>query len=226
MRILVVEDEKELRESIVEGLRFQGYSVDEAENGEVAEEILFVENYDLMILDVNLPKLDGFTLLKRLREENQEIQVIVLTARSHVEDRVEGLDLGANDYLTKPFYFEELMARIRSLFRRKYIVEESVIKIGNLEFDTISRCLFLGEEEIKLTGKETSILEYLILNRGSFVTSETLMEHVWDGEADPFSNAVRVHISSLRKKIKKIGEKDPIRNEIGKGYIIDEEISK
>ncbi|MCD1147687.1 response regulator transcription factor [Peptoniphilus sp. KCTC 25270] len=226
MRILVVEDEKELRKSIVEGLRLQGYSVDEAEDGEMAEEILFVENYDLMILDINLPKLDGFTLLKRLREENQEIQVIVLTARSHVEDRVEGLDLGANDYLTKPFYFEELMARIRSLFRRKYIVEESMIKVGNLEFDTVSRSLFLEGEEIKLTGKETSIFEYLILNRGSFVTSETLMEHVWDGEADPFSNAVRVHISSLRKKIKGTGEKDPIRNEIGKGYIIDEEISK
>lgn len=147
----------------------------------------------------------------------------MLTARTQVADRVKGLDLGANDYLIKPFHFDELEARIRSLLRRKQVVEDSVITYKNLSFDTATKILTGNGDVIKLTAKELGIFEYLILNQGRYISAEELMEHVWDMNVSDVSNAVRVHMSALRRKIKEAVGENIIRNEIGRGYVIDRE---
>ena len=223
MRLLIVEDERELLESIAEGLRLSGYAVDTAADGAEAEDLFWSETYDLIVLDINLPKIDGFTLLEEIREEDKQVNVIMLTARTQVADRVKGLDLGANDYLIKPFHFDELEARIRSLLRRKQGVEDKIIHYRNLSFDTSTKSLTAGGEVIKLTAKERGIFEYLILNQGRYVSAEELMEHVWDMNVSDVSNAVRVHMSALRRKIKEAAGENIIRNEIGRGYMIDRE---
>lgn len=223
MRLLIVEDERELLESIAEGLRLSGYAVDTAADGAEAEDLFWSETYDLIVLDINLPKIDGFTLLEEIREEDKKVNVIMLTARTQVADRVKGLDLGANDYLIKPFHFDELEARIRSLLRRKQVVEDKTIHYRNLSFDTATKSLTAGGEVIKLTAKERGIFEYLILNQGRYVSAEELMEHVWDMNVSDVSNAVRVHMSALRRKIKEAAGENIIRNEIGRGYMIDRE---
>ena len=223
MRLLIVEDEKELLESIAEGLRLSGYAVDTASDGAEAEDLFWSETYDLIVLDINLPKIDGFTLLKEIREEDKQVNVIMLTARTQVADRVKGLDLGANDYLIKPFHFDELEARIRSLLRRKQVVEDKVITYKNLSFDTGTKILTVNGDVIKLTAKELGIFEYLILNQGRTISAEELMEHVWDMNVSDVSNAVRVHMSALRRKIKEALGENIIRNEIGRGYVIDRE---
>ena len=223
MRLLIVEDEKELLESVAEGLRLSGYAVDTARDGAEAEDLFWSETYDLIVLDINLPKIDGFTLLKEIREEDKQVNVIMLTARTQVADRVKGLDLGANDYLIKPFHFDELEARIRSLLRRKQVVEDKVITYKNLSFDTGTKILTVNGDVIKLTAKELGIFEYLILNQGRTISAEELMEHVWDMNVNDVSNAVRVHMSALRRKIKEALGENIIRNEIGRGYVIDRE---
>lgn len=222
MKILVVEDEVQLMENIAEGLRLSGYVVDTVGNGIDAEELCYTENYDLVILDINLPGMDGFEVLKKVREYNKTLNIILLTARSDVDDRVKGLDLGANDYMVKPFYFAELEARIRSLIRRKSLQPDSDLYCGLLRFNTSSRRVYVEDKEIKLTNKELGILEYLLMNMGFHVTQHELLEHVWGDEADSFSNTVRVHMVSLRKKIKDAVGHNLIENTIGKGYIIDE----
>ena len=223
MRLLIVEDEKELLESVAEGLRLSGYAVDTARDGVEAEDLFWSETYDLIVLDINLPKIDGFTLLKEIREEDKQVNVIMLTARTQVADRVKGLDLGANDYLIKPFHFDELEARIRSLLRRKQVVEDKIITYKNLSFDTGTKILTVNGDVIKLTAKELGIFEYLILNQGRTISAEELMEHVWDMNVSDVSNAVRVHMSALRRKIKEALGENIIRNEIGRGYVIDRE---
>lgn len=223
MKILVIEDEVELNDAIADGLRLSGYTVESAYDGEEGEELAFINDYDLIVLDINLPKMDGFEVLKKIRENNKEVNVIMLTARSDVEDRVQGLDLGANDYIVKPFYTEELEARIRSLLRRRTIVESSQINIGDFTFDTEKRMAFVKTEPINLTPKEFQILEYLVLNRGRYISIEEIIEHVWDDELDMFSNSARVHIVSLRKKLKAALGYDLIENKIGRGYMINEE---
>ncbi len=220
MRILLVEDEKDLLETLAESLRLSGYAVDTAEDGRAGEELAFSENYDLIILDVNLPKLDGFAVLEKIRSYNKLVNIIMLTARADVSDRVKGLDLGANDYLVKPFHISELEARIRSLLRRKAIQEDSIISCGDFSYNLPDRTFSYKGEPIKLTVKETSILEYLLVNRGRFISQEELLDHVWDGNVDSFSNSVRVHMSSLRKKIKEVANTRLIENEVGKGYVI------
>lgn len=223
MKILVIEDEVELNDAIAEGLRLSGYTVDSAYDGEEGEELQFINDYDLIVLDINLPKMDGFEVLKKIRERDKSVNVIMLTARGDVEDRVTGLDLGANDYIVKPFYTEELEARIRSLLRRRTIVESSIIEIKDFKFDTENRRVYVKGEPLKLTPKEFQILEYLVLNRGRYITIEEIIEHVWDDELDMFSNSARVHITSLRKKLKNALGFDLIENKIGRGYMIDEE---
>ena len=223
MKILVVEDEKKLLESIKEGLEHSGYVVDTALDGEEGSFMAFTNDYDLIILDINLPKKDGFEILREIREENSQVNIIMLTALSDVDDRVKGFDLGANDYVLKPFHFEELKARIRSLLRRQTTIKDAVIETSGISFDTAKRTFKFAGEELKLTQKEAGILEYLFFNLGRYVTTEELMEHVWNDEVDLFSNVVRVHMSALRKKLKTRLGKNIIRNEIGKGYIIDEE---
>lgn len=220
MRILVVEDELDLQEAIAEGLRIEGYAVDTCSNGEDAYELGYVENYDLIILDLNLPKMDGLKVLEKLRVENKELKVLILSARSSVNDKVKGLDIGANDYLTKPFAFAELEARIRNLLRRKFVQENSLLSCGNINIDLSKRTAFVGEKELILTKKEFALLEYFLLNQERVVSQEELIEHIWDGNADSFSGAIRVHIATLRKKMKALLNYDPIRTKIGAGYFI------
>lgn len=223
MKILLVEDEEKLLESIREGLVHSGYAVDTALDGEEGSFMAFTNDYDLIILDINLPKKDGFEILKEVRARDREVNIIMLTALSDIDDRVRGFDLGANDYVLKPFHFEELKARIRSLLRRKTTIKDAVIETKGISFDTRKRTFNIKGENLKLTAKEAGILEYLFFNLGRYVTTEELMEHVWNDEVDIFSNVVRVHMSALRKKLKAKLGKNIIRNEIGKGYIIDEE---
>lgn len=220
MRILVIEDEIELCESIAEGLKADGYETDTSNDGAAGLELLFSEEYDLVVLDLNLPTMDGMDVLKAFREENQETPVLILSARIALADKIQGLDEGANDYLTKPFHFEELEARIRSLTRRKFVQKNTILKSDHIEFDTQSRKTFVKGNEVHLTRKETGILEYLLLHQGQLISQEELIEHVWDMNADEFSASIRVHMSSLRKKLKGELSYDPIQNKIGQGYMI------
>lgn len=223
MKVLIVEDERKLLRLLKEGLDLLGYVTDVAKDGEEALDLAYVECYDIIILDINLPKKDGFEVLRDIRQFDKEVNIIMLTARSDIDDRVKGLDYGANDYMTKPFDLKELDARMRSLLRRKSIQEETEITINGITFDTVKRLATYKGESLGLTAKETGIIEYLFLNRDRYVSVEELMDHVWDSNADDFSNTVRVHMSSLRKKIKKATGENYIENAIGKGYKIYEE---
>ena len=220
MRILVVEDEKLLRDERARGLRLDGYDVDTCYFGEEALELRTVEKYDLVVLDLNLPVVDGMEILRELRKTDKETKVLILSARSAVEDKVNGLDAGANDYLDKPFNFAELEARIRSLTRRKFIQGDTIIECGAVKLDTKARTVYIGNMEVSLTRKELGILEYLMMNEEKVISQEELLDHVWDKNADLFSNAIRVHISSLRKKLKAVLGSDPINNIVGQGYTI------
>lgn len=223
MRILVVEDERALCETIVRSLRRLAYSVDPCYDGDTAIDLLGSERYDLVLLDLNLPGKDGMTVLRTLRQTDRETKVLILSARGEVEDKVEGLDAGANDYLAKPFHLEELEARIRSLTLRQFTQNDVVLHCGPLSFDARSRTATAAGQPLALTRKETGILEYLLLHRGRPVSQEELLEHVWDNSVDNFSNSIRVHISALRKKLRAALGYDPVRNRIGEGYLIEEE---
>ena len=213
MRLLVVEDEHSLREDIARKLRLSGYEVDACADGEAALEALAAERYDLVLLDLNLPKVDGMQVLRNLRQ-------LILSARSEIADKGEGLDAGANDYLSKPFHLAELEARVRSLTRRKFIQQDVCLCCGRLSFNTRSRVATVDGQTLALTRKESGVLEYLLLHQGRPVSQEELIEHVWDGSVDSFSNSIRVHISALRKKLRAALGYDPIRNRIGEGYEI------
>ncbi len=223
MRILVVEDERALCETIVRSLRRLAYSVDPCYDGDTAIDLLGSERYDLVLLDLNLPGADGMTVLRTLRQTDRETRVLILSARSEVADKVEGLDAGANDYLAKPFHLEELEARIRSLTLRQFTQNDVVLHCGPLSFDARSRTATAAGQPLALTRKESGILEYLLLHRGRPVSQEELLEHVWDNSVDNFSNSIRVHISALRKKLRAALGYDPVRNRIGEGYLIEEE---
>ena len=185
-----------------------------------ALELLGVERYDLVLLDLNLPGRDGMTVLRTLRQTDRETRVLILSARSEVEDKVEGLDAGANDYLAKPFHLAELEARVRSLTLRQFTQPDVLLTCGGLTFDTRARVAFVNGQALTLTRKETGILEYLMVHRGRPVSQEELMDHVWDNSVDNFSNSIRVHISALRKKLRAALGYDPIRNRIGEGYLM------
>lgn len=223
MHILVVEDECALCETIVRSLRRLAYSVDCCYDGNRAIELLGVEQYDLVLLDLNLPGADGMTVLRTLRQSDRDTRVLILSARSEVMDKVEGLDAGANDYLAKPFHLEELEARIRSLTRRQFTQNDVILSCGRLSFDTKTRSAMADGRRLTLTRKEIGILEYLLLNQGRTVSQEELLDHVWDNSVDSFSNSIRVHISALRKKLRAELGFDPIRNRIGEGYVMEEE---
>lgn len=201
MKLLLVEDEILLSVAIVKGLRKRGYAVDCAYDGEEALELYSVNEYDLMILDLNLPKLDGLEVLRRIRELDAALRVLILSARSSVPDKIAGLDGGSNDYLTKPFDFAELEARIRVLLRQEVRMKDVNFSCGGLRVDTAAKQAYWQHDPMDLTKKEYAILEYLIAHQGRVISAEELIEHVWESESDPFSNAFRFHISSLRKKL-------------------------
>ena len=225
MRLLIVEDEKELCDTIAKTLYQAGYEVDICYDGDAALDYILAENYDLIVLDLNLPGTDGMDILKELRKEIEETKVLILSARSQIVDKVEGLDAGANDYMEKPFHLQELEARIRSLTRRKFIQKDICLYCGEIKFDTKKREAYAKETLVSLTRKENGILEYLLLNQGRPVSQEELIEHVWDASVDSFSGSIRVHMSSLRKKFKVVLGYDPIVNKIGEGYKLVEAVS-
>ena len=218
MHLLVIEDERVLCETIVR--RRLAYSVDHCYDGDQALELLGTERYDLVLLDLNLPGKDGMTVLRTFRQRDRKTPVLILSARSEVKDKVEGLDAGANDYLSKPFHLAELEARIRSLTLRQFTQQDVLLTFKALSFDTRSRTATVNGQTLALTRKETGILEYLMVHQGRPVSQEELMEHVWDNSVDSFSNSIRVHISALRKKLRAALGYDPIRNRIGEGYLM------
>lgn len=220
MKLLIVEDEKTLCDMIAKSLRHSGFEVNTCYSGTDAGEWIASEQYDLIVLDLNLPGKDGMELLRDIRLIDQETKILILSARSGITDKVEGLDAGANYYLSKPFHLDELEACIRSLTRRQFIQQDICIVLGDITFDTKSRIAMVRKVPLSLTRKETGILEYLLLHQGRPISQEELIEHVWDGSADYFSNSIRVHISSLRKKLKAMLDYDPIKNRIGEGYEI------
>lgn len=220
MRLLIVEDEKELNDMITRSLRKAGYEIDSCYDGDTASANIYAEKYDLIVLDLNLPGIDGMELLRSLRTRDRDAKVLILSARSEVTDKVAGLDAGANDYLSKPFHLDELEARVRSLVRRNFTQEDVLLTCGSLSFNMKSREALVNNRPVTLTRKEAGILEYLLLQRGRPVSQEELIEHVWDGSVDSFSNSIRVHISSLRKKLRAELGYDPVRNRIGEGYLI------
>lgn len=226
MRILIVEDEIDLQESIKDGLVIDGYAVDTCDNGVDAYELLFVENYDLVILDLNIPKMDGMKVLEKIRDEKPDLKVIILSARNTIKDKVIGLDLGANDYLAKPFDFEELEARIRNLVKRNFIQENNILGCGIIKVDLAKRIAYTENNDIALTKKEFALFEYFLLNKDRVISQEELIEHIWNQEVDSFSSAIRVHIATLRKKLKNVLQYDPIETKIGEGYILggDEDV--
>jgi DNA-binding response OmpR family regulator len=207
MRLLVVEDEEDLAEGLRVGLSRTGYAVDVAGTSAQARDRLTVNEYDLMLLDINLPDGDGFELCRSLRNGSlptpgaNDVRVLMLTARGRVDDRVRGLDEGADDYLVKPFALSELLARIRALLRRDTNGSSAVVRVGELALDSARHTVTRAGAPLALTPKEFGILEYLMQRPGHVVSSEELLEHVWDANADPFTQTVRVTVGTLRRKL-------------------------
>ncbi len=201
MRILIIEDERDLAGAMARGLSQQNYAVDIAYNGIEGWELGMDNDYDLVILDLNLPEMDGMEVCRRLRAHKPELLILILTARSRVRDRIAGLDEGADDYLTKPFHFEELTARIRALFRRDLRAREPLLQVGALKLDAAAQVIWQGRKKLELTAKEYAILEYLMRRPGEVISQEDILEHVWGETVNPFTTSVRVHIHSLRHKL-------------------------
>lgn len=220
MKLLLVEDEALLSKNVAKGLRLLGYAVDCAYDGEEALELYGCNEYDLMILDLNLPKLDGMEVLRRIRAQDADFRILILSARNTLEDKISGLDEGSNDYLTKPFEFRELEARIRGLLRRSFTTGNAELRCGRLRVDTAARKVCCGGRTVELTRKEYTLLEYLLTHAGQVVSAERLIEHAWDSDTDPFSNAFRFHIHSLRRKLDEAGAGGYIVTLRGQGYQI------
>ena len=222
MRILVVEDEKKIAALIKRGLKEEGYAADVAHDGIEGEFLASTNQYDAIILDVMLPRLDGVGLCRSLREKKITTPIIMVTAKDSVGDKVKGLDSGADDYLTKPFAFEELLARIRSLLRKHSNQSATKLKVGPLDLDLISHKVTRDGKEITLTTKEYALLEYLMRNSGSVITRTMIAEHVWDINFDTDTNVIDVYINYLRKKIDDGFNKNLIHTIRGRGYKIEE----
>lgn len=222
MRILMVDDDSGLREQLKTSLNRQGYDVEFAADGEEALDKLFDSSYALVVLDIMLPKRDGLSVLEEMRKADIDTPVIMLTARGSIDDRIKGLDTGADDYLPKPFAFEELVARIRSLLRRAGDQASSYLSVRGITLNTINREIRFGSVPLTLTPKEFSIIEFLLYNKNRLITRFNLAEHVWGDAYDPFtmSNFIDVHIKNLRQKLKDVGCPEIVETVRGVGFII------
>jgi DNA-binding response OmpR family regulator len=223
MRLLVIEDHADLRDQLAAGLRAQGFQVDTAADGTSGWQLASAAEHDLIILDRMLPGLDGLDVLRRLRISGSRVPVLILTARDSIEDRVSGLDAGADDYLPKPFAVTELLARIRALLRRGTGHGEPVVMVGDLEIDTASRAVRRGHRRIDLTAKEYALLEYLLARIGIPVTREELFSALYAGETEEVSNVVNVLVARLRKKLDPDGVAPLIHTRRGFGYTLSAE---
>lgn len=223
MRILVVEDEKKVASFIKKGLEEENYAVDIAYDGEEGLVLADINEYDLILLDIMLPKLDGIEVLRRIRGNGSGVPILMLTAKDAVEDIVSGLDSGSDDYLTKPFSFAELLARVRALLRRKTKEKTDLLTIDDLILSTSTHRVKRGGREIELTAKEYALLEYFMRNPNRILTRTLITEHVWDYHFDPSTNVVDVYVNYLRKKIDQGFEKKLIHTIRGSGYIIKDE---
>ncbi len=219
MRILLVEDEKKIAQFIVKGLREEGYAVDCAENGKDALKIINVYEYDMVITDIMMPQLNGLEFISEIRKKQINIPVIIISAKSHIDDKIIGLDSGADDYLTKPFSFGELLARMRALLRRKSNYIEQ-LAFDDLALDPITHTVSRNDKQIELTPKEYSLLEFFMRNQGRVITRTTIIEHVWDMHFDSDTNLVDVFVSYLRKKLETGNAPRLIHSVRGVGYIM------
>ena len=220
MRVLLVEDERDAALMLAKGLREHSFAVDIAEDGPSALEKIHENTYDLVLLDLMLPGMDGLDVCRQIRREGAVVPVLMLTARDAVSARISGLDSGADDYLCKPFDFQELLARIRALLRRGPALEDPIIRVDGLNIDTRDHTARRGDRVIELTAKEYALLEYLARRRGEVVGRAEISEHVWDETYDPFSNLIEVYVQRLRRKIDQPGELPLIRTRRGEGYIL------
>ena len=220
MRLLVVEDEKKLNDLITKKLEKEYYGVDSCFDGEEAVRYVEGTEYDAVILDIMLPKLDGFEVIKRIRAKKNKVPILLLTARDNIDDKVKGLDYGADDYLVKPFIFEELMARIRVLLRRNSGNADNVVTIANLKVDLDANTVFRDDLLIKLSGREYSILEYLIRNKGKILSRERIEDHIWNYDYEGGTNVIDVYIRYLRKKIDDNYTPKLIHTIRGLGYVL------
>lgn len=220
MRILVVEDDLQVASFIRRGLREESYTVDIAADGEEACFLAGTGEYDLIVLDLQLPKRSGLDVLKTLREDRISVPILVLTGRSELTDKIQSLDSGADDYLTKPFKFEELLARTRALLRRRGAMAATAMRIADLEVDALRHRVTRGETCLDLTNREYDLLEYLVRHKGEIVTRTKLAEHVWEQNFDPLSNVIDVHVARLRRKLDQ-GFAVPLLHTVrGRGYAL------
>ena len=223
MRILIAEDERDLNRLIKKRLKESGYSVDACFDGEEVLDYLQCAEYDALILDIMMPKMDGIAVLRRLREWENAIPVLLLTAKDSIEDRVTGLDAGADDYLVKPFAFEELLARLRVLLRKPVTQKSSVLRVAGLSLHMDTRQVFRGDKEIRLSSKEYALLHYMMQNAGVVLSRDKLEQHVWDYDFSGGSNVIDVYIRYLRKKVDEGHENKLIHTVRGHGYILKED---
>ena len=220
MRLLLIEDYRPLQQSLAKGLREAGFAVDATADGQEGLWYAMGSDYDVIVLDLMLPGLDGLSLLKKLRSTGRQTHVLILTAKDTLEDRVKGLDCGADDYLVKPFAFEELLARVRALLRRSYRAKNPLLRIEDLQIDLAAQRVRRGTEEIELTPREYALLEYLAMRAGQTVSRTEIWEHVYEFNDDASSNVVDVYIGYLRKKIERPGKAPLIHTARGRGYLL------
>jgi two-component system copper resistance phosphate regulon response regulator CusR len=218
MRILVIEDEKKVAEFVAIGLRDQRYAVDVSHDGQGGWEMAQAFDYDLVILDLMLPGLDGTEVLRRIRKNNRQMPILILTASSGTAEKVANFEAGADDYLTKPFAFEELLVRVKALFRRGTVDRSNVLHIGDLEIDRVNQQVRQGGKRVELTSKEYGLLEYLASNAGRVLSRTMIMEHVWDDSFEGLTNIVDVYVRHLRSKVDNTPSRSVIRTVRGVGY--------
>ncbi len=221
MKVLVIEDSERLRRSLQTGLHRSGFAVDAAADGDEGLSHARLGKYDAIVLDLMLPRLDGLTLLRRLRAEGRDTHVLILSARDQVSQRIEGLQAGADDYLVKPFDFDELVARLRALIRRKYGTKDPVHRVGEVTLDTARRAILDGAEELSLTRSEFAFVEYLVTRRGRVVSKSELLDHLYAGAETGSNNSLEVLVHQLRKRVRGFGHDDFVKTCRGHGYMIE-----